>query len=175
MWRLSIDLQVYLTCRLEKIVSVTFTQTGMPCARRPSLFSHDLIQKAQYLGLLMRWRYSMSSPVYLLRTATRTSFEYSRRVRVRELSVCRTILKLSNIASRVLWRIDVLLLVLLSGVAFSLDSRSWGAAVSDSLITWRCMFRAAMRGERHGGAALGMSGAAVWDVGKFGEGVGGDK
>ena len=30
-----------------------------------------------------------------------------------------------------------------------------------------------MRGEQHGGAALGMSGAAVWDVGTFGEGVGG--
>ena len=74
-----------------------------------------------------------------------------------------------------LWLIAVLLLVFLSGMAYSLASMSVGATVSASIISWRCMFRAAMRGERHGGAALGMSGAAVWDVGKFGEGVGGDK
>ena len=37
------------------------------------------------------------------------------------------------------------------------------------------MFRAAIRGERRGGATLGTSRAAVWDVGTFGEGVGGDR
>ena len=150
-------------------MSVTFTQTGMPCARRPSLFSHDLIQKARYLGLLMRWRYSMSSPVYLLRTATRTSFEYSRRVRVRELSVCRTILKLSNIASWVLWRKAILILVLLSGVASSSDYTLGGATSYASLISWRYMFRVATHGERHNGDAVGASSAPDWAVGTFGK------
>ena len=52
---------------------------------------------------------------------------------------------------------------------------SGGAAVSASKIYWRCMFRAAMRGERRDGATLGTSGAVVWAVGTFGEGVGGDR
>ena len=32
-----------------------------------------------------------------------------------------------------------------------------------------------MHGDRRGGAALGTIGAAIWAVGKFGEGVGGDR
>ena len=37
------------------------------------------------------------------------------------------------------------------------------------------MFRADIYGEQRGGAALGTSGAAVWGVGTFGEGVGGER
>ena len=46
--------------------------------------------------------------------------------------MCRPISKLSNIASRVLWRKAVLLLVLLAGVDTSLDSKPGGAVASDS-------------------------------------------
>ena len=91
---------------------------------------------------------------------------------MRALAVCCPILKLYNIDSRVLWarvlwRIAFLLLVLLAGVDFSVAYTLGGPAVSASMIYWRWMFRAAMRGDQHGGAT-------VWAVGTFGEGVGGD-
>ena len=81
------------------------------------------------------WQYSMSSLVYLLSTKARTSFGYWRRARVRALAVCRTILKLANIDSRLLWCISVLLLLLLSGVDFSSASTSGGSAVSAYLVS----------------------------------------
>ena len=87
----------------------------------------------------------MSSLVSSLRAAVRTSFGYWRRLRARALVVCWPISKLANIASWVLWRKDVLLLVFLAGVASSLDSTLGGSEASDSLIYWRCMFRAATR------------------------------
>ena len=85
------------------------------------------------------------------------------------LAVCRPISKLANISSQVLWRMAVLLLVLLAGVASSLTSTLGGAAVSAYMISWRCMFRVAICGERRGGAALGISGAAVWSIVTFGD------
>ena len=88
----------------------------------------------------------MISPVSLLRTAARTSFRYWRRARVRTFDVCRPISKLANIASRVLWRISVLLLVFLAVVDFSSASTLGGSAVSASIISCHCMVRAAMRG-----------------------------
>ena len=62
----------------------------------------------------------------------------------------------------------VLLLIFLAGVDYPLASTPLGSAVSGFLISWSCMFSAAMHGERRGGAALGTSGAAVWSVGTFG-------
>ena len=90
---------------------------------------------------------------------------------MRALSVCCPILKLYNIDSRVLWarvlwRIAFLLLVLLAGVDFSVAYTLGGTTVSASMIYWRWMFRAAMRGDQHGGAT-------VWAVGTFGDHCGG--
>ena len=116
----------------------------------------------------------MSSPVFSLRAVARTPFGYWWRARVRELALCWPISKLSNIASRVLWQISVLLLVFLDGVDYSSASMSGGTTVSVSIISWCRMFRADMCGERCGGENLRMIGAAVWAVGKFGEGMGGD-
>ena len=80
---------------------------------------------------------------------------------MRSLAVCWKKSKLGSISSQVLWRMYVLLLVLLAWVASSSDSTSGGAAVSTSLIFWRCMFRAAMHGERCSGTTLGTSGSMV--------------
>ena len=93
---------------------------------------------------------------------------------MRALAMCWPIPKLANIASQVLLRIAVLIMALLAGVDFSSDYISVGAAVSASLISSRYMFRAAMCGERRGGAAFGISDDAVWAVGTFGEGMGAD-
>ena len=154
---------------MKKIVSGPFSRPGMPCARRPRLLSYKFLQRAQYMKLPMRWQYYTNSLVSSLRTTARTFFEYCRRSKVRALAVCRPISKPANITSWLLWRFPVLLLVLLAGM----DSTSGGAAFSDSLISWRCIFRADMRGERRGGAVLGKSIAVVWAIGKFWESLGG--
>ena len=92
---------------------------------------------------------------------------------MRALAVCRPISKLDNIASWVLCRIAVFLLVLLAGVDSSLASTSGGAAVFASLIYLRCMFRGTMRGDRRGSATLVRSSVTVWAVGTFGYHCGG--
>ena len=83
---------------------------------------------------------------------------------MRALALCWPIPKISKINYRELWKIAVLLLVLLSGVDFSSASMSVGAAVSASLLSWSCTFRAAMRGKRRVSAALGTINAMVWSV-----------
>ena len=145
---------------MKKMVPVPFTCTGLSCARRPRFFPYDFLHRVRYLGLPMRWQYSMSSPVPLLRMAARTSFEYWQRAKVQALVVCWTILKLANIASWVIWRQAVFLILMSAGVAYSLDSTSGGGAVSTYLVSLRFMFRASTRVELHGCAALGMSNAA---------------
>ena len=92
---------------------------------------------------------------------------------MRALAVCRPISKLDIIASWLLCRMAVFILLLLAGVDSSLASTSGGAAVFASLIYLRCMFRAAMHGERRGSAALVTSSATVWAVGTFGYDCGG--
>ena len=88
---------------------------------------------------------------------------------MQELVVCWPISKLANIASWVLWRKAILILVLLDGVASSLDYTLGGAMSYASLISWRYMFRVATHGERHNGDALGASSATDWAVGTFGK------
>ena len=146
---------------MKKIVLVHFTRPGIPWEMRPSSFLYDFIQRARYFGSLMRWQYSMRSPLSSLRARAKTSFRYWRHTRVRCLVVCQPISKLSKIASQVRWRKDFLLLVYLSAVASLLASTLWGVAVSASLIYWRFMSRAAICGEQWYGAALWTSGVAV--------------
>ena len=117
--------------------------------------------------------YSMSSLLSSLRTSARTSSGCWRRVKVWALDVCWPISKLTNIASRVLCRKAVLLLVLLDGAASLSDYTLGGSEVSASLISWRYMFKETMRGYQHSGDTLGTSGTAVWAVRTFGDRCGG--
>ena len=53
------------------IVLVPYTWPGIHCASRPSFFSYDYPHTLQYLGIFMRCRISISSPVFSSKTVLR--------------------------------------------------------------------------------------------------------